>query len=167
MYLTREELEIIYNNNKKDFAASKSTVETFEMSQEHTIASIATIIIFLLLVVYVIGGSFSEKKKFVVGHETGLAILIGFLISLIIMVSGKKEINKSFMFDDKVFFYFCLPPIIFSSGYNMQRKKFFSNFGYILIFGLIGTIITFVVFTIITYAFMEAGVMWKYNVNSE
>jgi hypothetical protein len=34
-------------------------------------------------VIYIIGGSFMEKKKFIVGHETGIAIILGFFCSLI------------------------------------------------------------------------------------
>lgn len=53
-------------------------------------------------------------------------------------------------FSDDLFFYFCLPPIVFASGFNMQRKKFFSNIKNIVLFGLVGTIIAFVSFSGLT-----------------
>ncbi len=53
-------------------------------------------------------------------------------------------------FSDDLFFYFCLPPIVFASGFNMQRKKFFSNIRNIVLFGLVGTIIAFVSFSGLT-----------------
>jgi NhaP-type Na+/H+ or K+/H+ antiporter len=37
-----------------------------------------------------------------------------------------------------------LPPIIFAAGYNLKKKNFISNFGYITLFGVFGTIISFV-----------------------
>lgn len=40
---------------------------------------------------------------------------------------------------------FILPPIIFSAGYNLKKKNFISNFGYITLFGMMGTIISYVI----------------------
>ena len=54
-------------------------------------------------------------------------------------------------FNDNLFFYFCLPPLVFASGFNMKRKKFFENIGNILLFGVGGTVVTFVVFVSLTY----------------
>ena len=58
-------------------------------------------------------------------------------------------------FSDDLFFYFCLPPIVFASGFNMQRKKFFANIRNIVLFGLVGTIIAFVSFTAITVLYRD------------
>jgi solute carrier family 9 (sodium/hydrogen exchanger), member 6/7 len=54
-------------------------------------------------------------------------------------------------FDPDVFFYLILPLIVFPSGYNMRRKKFFANIGTIMKFGFIGTIICFSIYTGMTY----------------
>ena len=58
-------------------------------------------------------------------------------------------------FSDDLFFYFCLPPIVFASGFNMQRKKFFANIKNIVLFGLIGTIIAFVSFSGMTVLYRD------------
>ena len=117
-------------------------------------ASIASLIIFLLLIIYVIGGSYIEKKHYKIGHETGIAIGAGLIVSVLIHYLAPEGTRKVFHFDDTLFFYVCLPPIIFASGFNMRRKRFFDNFGYILLFGLLGTIITFMIFSVLTWAFM-------------
>ena len=127
------------------------------------ILSIMTMIIFFLLAFYVVIGSFMEHRKFLIGHETGVAILMGFVISLIAWASGLDELSEDLKFNDDIFFYICLPPIIFASGFNMRRKKFFENIGYILLFGVIGTLITFTVFSAITWSIVQTGTMHKYN----
>jgi len=38
---------------------------------------------------------------------------------------------------------FILPPIIFAAGYNLKKTNFMKNFGYITLFGVIGTLISF------------------------
>lgn len=118
-----------------------------------TIISIEAFIVIALLFFYVLGGSFIEHRKFIIGHETGVAIIMGLLISLIAWLSGYDEVNSSLEFNGTIFFYLCLPPIIFASGFNMRRKRFFENIGYIVLFGLFGTIFTFVMFSILTWAF--------------
>ena len=125
--------------------------------------SILVLIIFSLLIIYIIVGSFMEHKKALVGHETGVAILTGLLVSGIAWACGFNEVNSGFLFNGDVFFYLCLPPIIFASGFNMRRKRFFENIGYIILFGLLGTILTFIMFTLLTWGFMRAGFMHKYQ----
>jgi hypothetical protein len=50
-----------------------------------------------------------------------------------------------------MFFTFILPPIIFAAGYNLRRRSFFKYFLYIFLFGVLGTIITFLVILPLTY----------------
>lgn len=120
----------------------------------HTGAAVASLVIFLLLIIYVIGGTYMEHKHTPFGHETGVALLLGFLISMIAYFAGSDEFVDGFSFSGDIFFYLCLPPIIFTSGFNMRRKRFFENIGYITLFGLVGTVITFIFFTLLTWGFM-------------
>jgi NhaP-type Na+/H+ or K+/H+ antiporter len=50
-----------------------------------------------------------------------------------------------------LFFDIILPPIIFNSGFNMKRKKFFANLGNILITGLGVTFVCFALYSGATY----------------
>lgn len=52
------------------------------------VLSTMTIIIFIMLSLYVLIGSFMEHKKFVLGHETAIAILMGLSISLVAWMAG-------------------------------------------------------------------------------
>lgn len=137
-------------------------------SGDATYISIAFLVIFLLLVIYIIGGSYMEYKKTIFGHETGIAIGLGMIVSLLIKLSGKsEEISSYFLFNNHVFFYMCLPPIIFAAGFNMRRKRFFENIGYILLFGIVGTLVTFVIFTLLNFAAFQTGIMYKYIPHTE
>ena len=45
--------------------------------------------------------------------------------------------------------------MIFSGGYNLKKKEFFKNIKYILIYGLIGTLVSFFTIFGLTYAVNE------------
>lgn len=60
-------------------------------------------------------------------------------------------------FDEHFFFHVILPPIIFAGGYNLQTRRFFYCFIYILLFGLVATILNFGLTTGLTYAFNAWG----------
>lgn len=66
-------------------------------------------------------------------------------------------------FDENFFFYFVLPPIIFAAGYNMKRKEFFKNLKNILLFGLCGTILQFIVFSFFTWIVVQMDILWKFS----
>lgn len=82
-------------------------------------------------------------------HETGIGILIGFAFGGLLYLLG--DITK-IDFDEELFFYALLPPMIFAGGYNLKKKDFGKNFKYILIYGLVGTIVSFGVIFGLTFA---------------
>ena len=95
-----------------------------------------------------------EKKQFVIGHETAFLILIGIAISFILTLLGKddeSQITQIDNFKSNIIFYGCLPLIIFASGFNMKRKKFFRNSGNIFKFGFFGSILFFIVLTVLNF----------------
>lgn len=132
-----------------------------EEDQEYFVKT-GYIIVLALLIVYTMAGSFIESTKCKLIHETGVAILVGMLISLIAMYFGYTEMNNILEFSESLFFYVCLPPIVFSAGYNMKRKKFFQHFNYVALFGIAGTFACFVLFSILTSLLFYIQPMEKY-----
>ena len=61
---------------------------------------------------------------------------------------------RDLKFNEKMFFDLILPLIIFPSGYNMRRKKFFQNIGTIMKFGFVGTLFCFSTYTAMTYGLL-------------
>lgn len=61
-------------------------------------------------------------------------------------------------FNDNLFFYGLLPPIIFAAGYNLKKRRFFEYFFYIALYGIFGTLICFLVTFALTIAINDAGI---------
>ena len=111
------------------------------------------IILFLMLIVFMAFASVRNTCDLSFGHEASLVTLIGFGISYAYQAAGNKEFADLMKFNDDLFFYFCLPPIVFASGFNMQRKSYFANFRNIILFGVVGTFIAFISFSTITWLY--------------
>lgn len=85
-----------------------------------------TLSIFIMFQIYITLGTAISKYKFIYGHEASFILLIGMLFSLLLELGGVRDLLMSFLkFNENIFFYVCLPPIVFSSGFNMHRGKFF------------------------------------------
>jgi uncharacterized membrane protein YjfL (UPF0719 family) len=134
----------------------------------HHIYKLLGLIMFMvMLILYITIGSYMEVKKFKFGHETGVIIIIGAFVSGLIYLSltigprhdtwveASAEVKESFEFPSEFFFEVLLPLIIFACGYNMRRKKFFENIVNIAKFGLLGTFLTFVFYTLFTWLLFE------------
>lgn len=120
------------------------------MAEEHL--TLEVLIAILVLVLYTIAAPIFEKYHFHYIHESGLVMLLGILITLLIkIISPSSDFTKSLGFDDEIFFTFILPLIIFGAGYNLRRRSFFKYFMYIFLLGVVGTLIAFGVVAPVTY----------------
>uniref|UniRef100_A0A4W5PR26 Sodium/hydrogen exchanger n=1 Tax=Hucho hucho TaxID=62062 RepID=A0A4W5PR26_9TELE len=68
--------------------------------------------------------------------ESGLLICIGWVLGGIIYWADKVQ---TFKLQPFIFFFYLLPQIVLDAGYSMPNKLFFSNFGSILVYAVIGT----------------------------
>ena len=98
------------------------------------------------MVLYAVLGLLVEKYKCFCGHEASVVVLIAMAISFLAYCVQGHEFIRMMTFDPTFFFFFCLPPIVFCSGFNMRRKVFFENFDAVLIFGVISTVVQFFLF---------------------
>ena len=123
-----------------------------------------TLIAIIILVIYTVAAPIFEKIHFHYMHESGLCMIIGVLItSLSSLMSKHKDYTKSLNFNEGVFFTFVLPLIIFSAGYNLRRQSFFKYFMYIITFGVLGTVMSFLVVSPLTYIFNRNNMFTLYN----
>ena len=96
--------------------------------------------LFTLATAFVLGLGIKHLKIHWI-HEAGATILLGVLVGL--MISGSTdEITDWLDFDESVFFFLLLPPIIFEGGYSLRSREFFANFGAICSLAFAGTTIS-------------------------
>lgn len=125
--------------------------------------SMGAIIIFLMLLLYMVIGTLIEQYHLSFGHEASFTIIIGMIISFIFFNDPDQEFTKLLQFSDSTFFFICLPPIVFASGFNMQRGNFFANIKNISLFGVIATFVCFVSFSWMTITLKNMNFMMQYN----
>ncbi len=124
------------------------------MEEEHL--SLQVLLAVILLVLYVIAAPIFEKINFHYMHESGVVMLLGIGITLTFkFFIPSLDFTKSLAFNDKIFFTFVLPLIIFGAGYNLKKRQFFKYFTYIFLLGVVGTLIAFTWVAPLTYFFNQ------------
>jgi len=73
--------------------------------------------------------------------ESMCTISVGAILGLTLKLS-KSHVDEWYRLQPETFFLFLLPPIIFESGYNLNKGNFFSNLGSISLFAVVGTILS-------------------------
>lgn len=140
-----------------------AVIEADSSTIDHGYLSIGAMVIFLMLMFYISVGIYIEQNQFTFGHEASITIILGMLISCTEWLSRNQAQLRLMKFDDNTFFYFCLPPIVFASGFNMRRAKFFNNFKSIIAFGVLGTFVSFFSFSAMTIFIKDLGILQQLN----
>ena len=113
------------------------------------------------LILYIFAAQYIENKKFEYLHETTIAILVGAAGGIALYtIGGAAKIE----FSTGMFFYFILPPIIFTAGYTLKSQHFFLNIGFILLYGVLGTFLSFLTLGSLAAFFASNGVI-KHNLS--
>nr|ASM90215.1 Na+/H+ exchanger 2 [Sesuvium portulacastrum]AUS89418.1 Na+/H+ exchanger 1 [Sesuvium portulacastrum] len=114
-------------------------------------ASVVSMNLFVaLLCACIVIGHLLEENRWM--NESITALMIGLATGIVILlVSGGKS-SHLLVFSEDLFFIYLLPPIIFNAGFQVKKKQFFRNFITIILFGALGTLVSF---TIISLGAME------------
>jgi len=124
---------------------------------------VSLIVYILLIMIYMGFEAIKHKKQLAIGHETAVVIIIGFVLSRVYAVSS-LEAKSLPMLNDQVFFYICMPALFFTMGFSMRSRHFFRNIGKIIMFGVVGTIIQFVLTSFLTRLwFWWNGTLTQYD----
>ena len=114
----------------------------------HSYIAFDAMLLSYTLILLVVMACLAEKLKL---PASSAAILIGAAIGGFFRLGRVHEseylVDASFItFDEELFLYILLPPIIFEAGYSLSKGHFFGNLGTILLFAVVGTLCsTFVI----------------------
>jgi sodium/hydrogen exchanger 8 len=92
-----------------------------------------------------------EKVHFHAIPESGIMMILGMIAGAIIQAAGTEEQQDIDQFSLDFFSLAFLPAIIFESGFSIKKRGLFRNFGLILSYAVIGTIITAVIVGLALY----------------
>ena len=100
------------------------------------------LIMLALLMLAITLGHYLKKSGHQYLQESGLTVIIGLIAGFLCQVLNIEDymtnLSKHF---GNMFMIILLPPIIFESGFNMNKKPFFANFGTVLAYSFLGTFI--------------------------
>ncbi|TMW57338.1 hypothetical protein Poli38472_003263 [Pythium oligandrum] len=120
----------------------------------HEFGALNTLLFVILLGLCIVCAYLIKEYRFYYLPESGAAILLGVLVGACARLFYPSRKEMEFLRFNKILFYFLLlPPIIFEAGYSVHRKRFFNNFSSILLFAVLGTVVsTFLVGYMTFYA---------------
>ena len=116
---------------------------------------IEVLLVAIILMFYLLAAQYLENKKCVFFHESIVSIAFGAIAGVTVYYLGEHE---KIEFSTGLFFYFVLPPIIFSAGYTLKSKRFFVNIGFITLYGFLGTFLSFITIGLLSLFLNANGV---------
>ena len=152
-----------------------SNAEDYDESKNQTI-SIYLILFSGLLTLALIFNKLLHQCPLVsiIISEAALVMLIGmvagFFVHWFLLTdygiehSEQHDLGISLIsFQDRVFFMALLPPILFNSGYELNRELFFHHIKPILLFSCVGTTISALAAGFFLFAIRESGLLGGFN----
>ncbi|KAJ8511065.1 hypothetical protein OPV22_001499 [Ensete ventricosum] len=109
-------------------------------ASDHTSVVSINLFVALLCGCIVIGHLLEENRWM---NESITALIIGLCTGIVILLTTKGKSSHVLVFSEDFFFIYLLPPIIFNAGFQVKKKQFFRNFMTIMLFGAVGTLISF------------------------
>ena len=122
-------------------AQSQLAVEEAEEA-EHTEHGADLVLVCYSLVGLILIAVWAEKRHV---PSSLAAVLVGALLGLVLRQLGAESapsLHSLLFFDEEMFLYVLLPPIIFEAGFSIEKRYFFNNLATILLFAVAGTIFT-------------------------
>lgn len=125
----------------------------------HEFGALNTLLLVVMLTLCVISAYVVKNNSLYWVPESSVAILVGMFVGLMAkMVYPSSEELEFLKFKPEIFFFLLLPIIIFEAGYSLKSYDFFKNFLTILLFAVIGTIISTITMGFMIYSLTLLGI---------
>ncbi|RWR76574.1 nhx1 antiporter isoform X1 [Cinnamomum micranthum f. kanehirae] len=121
------------------FGSDLMTIGMVSASDHGSVVSINLFV--TLLCACIVVGHLLEENRWM--NESITALAIGLCTGVIILLTTGGRSSRLLVFSEDLFFIYLLPPIIFNAGFQVKKKQFFRNFMTIMLFGAVGTLISF------------------------
>ena len=92
--------------------------------------------------------------------EAGATLLLGIFVGLVMWAAdATQRLTQNVDFNEEIFFFLLLPPIIFESGFSLETKSFFRNFDGICALAFGGTLVSTIVVGACVWLCGEVGLV--------
>ena len=125
----------------EDDALAESEIEE-EEEEYHTELGSDLVLLCFSIVALILVAIWAERRHV---PSSLAAVLVGAFLGLVLRLAGAESapnLHSLLFFDEELFLYLLLPPIIFEAGFSLSRQYFFNNLLTILIFAVLGTLMT-------------------------
>ncbi|XP_041351124.1 sodium/hydrogen exchanger 1-like [Gigantopelta aegis] len=142
----------VADNNTSDEGIQVAGLD-FETVKSPLVYTVVVLLAGLSKIIYHYANFLSAKVP-----ESCMLIILGTIFGAIIHFSGAAE-HLPLFFAPHAFFLFLLPPIILEAAYSLHDPTFAENFGSVLLFAVVGTVLACFMLGLTLYGLAISGAM--------
>ncbi|CAM9486047.1 unnamed protein product, partial [Pylaiella littoralis] len=124
----------------------------------HEFSALNTLLLVVVLGLCILSAYLIRRNKFYYLPESAAAILVGVVVGGMAKIFYPTKDELDFLsFNSELFYFLLLPPIIFEAGYTLRKKDFFHNILSIVMFAVLGTLVSTFIIGYLTYLAGKLG----------
>ncbi|CAK87874.1 unnamed protein product (macronuclear) [Paramecium tetraurelia] len=135
-----------------------SPVNFQEINEEALVTGGIVMVFALIFGTIAILQTYCEHHHISVMREASVPILFGLFFGLITILG---YFSQGIYFDSRIFSFALLPIIVFKEGYCLNKQHFMKNYFYVLIYGIFGTIVQFLISFGLTQSLVSSSIFWS------